>query len=166
MAQADRFANVFTSQVVMSSNNQITWVEMNFGISLRDRIAIVIDEIYFYWRTSAIAEMTATGDFLQAALASSDQITSITANERRIYALEQLVRLDLGTAAGGVMVRTPAKQSFAPPLIVLPNRLFLGANTGGLASAMTLDVRMHYRTVPITAERQLLEVLETFQLST
>lgn len=163
----DRFANVFTAEVVMTALNTNTFAEMQFGISLRDRIAIVIDEVYFYPSNATIALMTATGDNLQMILTVSDQVSTFNdLADRRILFNKQLLRHDLGTAAGGVMMDLPLKESFSPPIIQLPNRIYFGMTSGGLASAGAATLRMHYRTVKITEGQQLIEVLESFQLNT
>jgi len=163
----DRFANIFTAVVTMSAANVLTYLEMSFGITLRDRIAIVIDELYFFPTGAMVAEMTTTGDSIIATISISDQPSDIRdLADRRILYTHQWLRLDLGTAAGGVVKEFPMKQSFAPPIIVLPNRLFFGVDTVGLASAGKMTLRMHYRTVSITQDQQLIEVLEAFQMST
>lgn len=163
----DRFANVFTAETVMSAINTLTFSEMNFGITLRDRVAIVIDTLYFWPLHASIALMTATGDFISVALTVSDQVTNIgDLADRRILHEKSIIRHDLGTAAGGQLLYHPYETNFSPPLIALPNRLFMGVVSGGLASVATVVMRMHFRTVSITQDQQLVEVLEAFQLST
>ena len=162
----DRFANVFAAEVVLSAANTLTWAELNFGIQLRDRIGVVIDELLVWWSTAGISRMTTTGDSISIALSVSDQPTDFSTGDRRILYTTDIVRLDLGTAAGGVVIVEPTKQSFHPPLIVLPNRLFFGGSSVGLADPITLRMRLHFRTVSISQDRQLLEILESMQLST
>jgi len=163
----DRFANVFTARLNMSSANGTDFVEMSFGMSLRDRIAIVIDELYFYPDLSAVSEMTTDRDSLQWAITVSDQVTALAdMTDRRIIYGGTITRGDFGTAASAEYLDLPTKVSFAPPLLILPTRVFFGGHTIGLASAANFTLRMHYRTVNITQDQQLLEVLETFQLST
>lgn len=167
MAQEDRFANIFTAEVVMSAANILTFVELNFGISLRDRMAIVIDELRFWPTAAMVAEMTAGADQILMALTSSDQVTDITdLSDRRIFHFEHLIRVDLGVAATAVILELPIKDSFEPPMIILPTRVFLGLHSAGLANPGTLRFRMHYRTVKITQDDQIIEVLETFARST
>ena len=161
----DRFANVFTASVVMSAANVLTFAELNFGITLRDRIAIVIDELYFYPSFAALAEMTATGDRISWGITISDQVADINVlSDRRIMYNQSIFRLDAGTAASAVIKQRPFKESFSPPIIVLPNRMFFGSSSAGLTSAATTQMRMHYRTVKISSDDQLIEVLETLQL--
>lgn len=164
MAADDRFANIFTAEVAMPSANSLGFVEMNLGISLRDKIALIVDELYMYPSITSIAEMTTTADNILMALTISDSVSSIgDLGDRRILYTHVIYRQDLGTAASGRIGETPYKQSFSPPLIVLPTRLFFGMVSAGLASAATATLRMHYRTVNVTSDRQIIEVLETLQ---
>ncbi len=163
----DRFANVFTAEVTNSAANALTFTEMNFGITLRDRVAIVIDTLYFYVSAVTLQQMTTLSDSITCALSVSDQVTDLNdLADRRILAMKSLTRVDFGTAAGGQLIENPMDISFAPPLIALPNRMFFGVDTVGLASASVTQLRMHFRTVSITQDQQLVEVLEAFQLST
>jgi len=163
----DRFANIFTVDLTMSGANALTFQEMQFGITLRDRIAIVIDELYYFPTAASLDEMTTLGDSLFWTISISDQPTDIRdLSDRRLLYTKQIKRNDFGTAAGAQLITLPLKESFSPPLIVLPNRIFLGMDTVGLASAARAFIRMHYRTVSITQDQQLIEVLEAFQMST
>lgn len=163
----DRFANVFTAELTMSAANTGSYAELQFGITLRDMLAIAIDEIYFYPSSGSLAEMTAAGDEVAFAITVSDQVGNLfNLADRRILFLKRLKRLDAGTAATGNLIELPLKESFFPPLIVIPNRIYFAMISIGLASAADGQIRMHYRTVSITKDQQLIEVLEAFQLST
>jgi len=164
----DRFANVYTSDITMSAANVITFQQLNFGLNLRDKIAIVIDQMYFYIREGAVSEMTTTADAIAMAVTMGDAVTNIFGvglGDRRIIYAHELRRLDLGTAGSGLLYQMPLKAEMMPPVLVLPTRLFFAVNSVGLASAARVIMRMHYRTVNITQQDQLIEVLETFQLS-
>ncbi len=163
----DRFANVFTASVTESAAGVLTFVEMTFGITLRDRVAIVLDELLFYVTAATLSLMTANSDQIMYAVTVSDQVTDLEdLADRRILYAGSWVRMDFGTAASAQILHLPVKAVFSPPMIALPNRLFLGVDSGGLASAIKLFMRMHFRTVKITQDQQLIEVLEAFQLST
>lgn len=167
MASEDRFANVFTAEATASAANALTFAEMNFGITLRDRVAIVIDTLYFWPTRATLLEYTVAGDILEFALTVSDQVTDLSdLADRRILHQMTHLRMDFGTAAGGTLATFPLVTSFSPPLIALPNRLFFAHKSLGLATATMVQMRMHFRTVSITQDQQLIEVLEAFQLST
>jgi len=163
----DRFANVFTAEVIQSAANVLTFAELNFGITLRDRTAIVIDQLYWFPAVGTIFLMTDEADDITMALCVSDQITDINdMGDRRILAAQSILATGFGTPASAALYILPLKDNFAPPLIVLPNRIFIAVNSTGLATAATVRLRMHFRTVSITQDQQLIEVLESFQLST
>ena len=163
----DRFANVFTAEVKMTANGVLTFAELQFGVSLRDRLAIVIDELLFYPSATSLSEMTATADSITMALTVSDQVTDIqNLADRRVLYTKRLLRFDFGVAASGSYIVLPLKESFFPPMISLPTRIYFGMDTNGLASPADAVLRMHYRTVSITQDQQLIEILESFQLST
>lgn len=164
----DRFANIFTASVIMTAANALTFGELNFGISLRDRIAIVIDQLFFYVPNSILDDMTTLADQISMALCASDQITSIFSSglgDRRIIFMKEIQRQDFGTAASATFLQQPLEVMFTPPMIVLPNRLFIAMDTNGLATPGSCVMRMHFRTVKISQDDQLIEVLEAFQLS-
>jgi len=164
----DRFANVYTAALTMSGINALTFVQLNFGLNLRDKIAVVIDQLYIYMSGGMIAEITTTGDRIAFAVTMGDTVTSVFSEaltDRRIVAQKEVIRLDAGTAATAIIIEVPLKMEFMPPILVLPTRLFFAMDTVGLASAGVAILRMHYRTVNITQQDQLIEVLETFQLS-
>jgi len=164
----DRFANVYTADVTTSAANALTFTQLNFGLNLRDKIAVVIDQLFFYIATAVITEMTAANDRVGMAITMGDQVTDIfpgNLGDRRIIYATEFRRTDMGTAASGMLHVSPIKAEFSPPVLVLPTRLFFAIDTQGLASVSNVILRMHYRTVNITQQDQLIEVLETFQLS-
>ena len=163
----DRFANVFSSSITLSAANTLTFAEMNFGIQLRDKLAIAIDQVFIFISAGNLALMTATGDSITVGLTNSDAVTTLEDyGDRRNIFTKQLTRTDGGTAGNFQLTEQPMMLEFSPPMIVLPTRMFMGADSAGLASAIGVEMRIHHRTVPLTTEQQLNEVLESFQLST
>lgn len=163
----DRFANVYSVEVTQSGANALTFAELNFGIGLRDKLAIALDQLFFMNLVASLLLMTTAGDEISIGLTNSDAVTNLNdyGDRRNIYT-KNLQRIDFGTAASAQFIESPMVAEFAPPVIMLPTRAFIGIDSVGLASAITQRVRIHYRTVPLTTEQQLTEVLEAFQLAT
>lgn len=163
----DRFANIFSVEVTLSAANTLTFSEMQFGITLRDKLAIVIDQVFIFMTAGDLSLFTANADRATFAITNSDAMTDITDyGDRRNMIIKQISRSDFGTAASGAMIQMPLTESFSPPMIALPTRMFFAADSAGLGNPLVARLRMHFRTVPITSEQQLTEVLESFQLST
>lgn len=162
----DRFPNIFNAEVTLTAANALTFAVMNFGIAIRDKLAIVVDQVFFWIPPATIAEMTTTGDSIAIGMTNSDQPPTLyDFGDRRVLFFKELSRMDFGTAAGGMLYQMPMELEFAPPMINLPTRLFMAAQSIGLATALTARMRMHFRTVPLTSEQQLQEVLEVWQLT-
>jgi len=164
----DRFANVYTSDLTMSGVDELTFLQLNFGLNLRDKIAIVIDQCYFYISGVNLAEFLTNNDSLAIAITMWDQVTNVFQSglgDRRVIFTTEFRRTDFGAAASGQFYTMPITVEFSPPILVLPTRLFFAVDSSGLVTPAQCILRMHYRTVNITQQDQLIEVLETFQLS-
>lgn len=162
MAQ-DMFPNVYSAAVTQSAANTLTFVQLNLGIGFRDFLGVAIDSLRFYPLAAMVNEMTTDNDRLHMAITTSDTVTDITdMSDQRVVEAWSLTRKDFGTAASAQLYTRPWLIEFAPPILALPQRLYLGLDSAGLASAGTAQLRMHYRTVNISQQQQLVEVLETF----
>lgn len=171
MAQAirDRFANVASIQNVQGGANVLTFNSLatNMGfLGRRDQaLAMVIDEIQYSPGLNSIGLMTQTGDRVTMAITDSeDPLDLEDLTDRRVLDFAQIVRLDLGTAASGVLIELPWRKQFFPPLITAARTLFLGVNTSGLASGITTRARILYRVETLTGA-ELIELSEVFRLT-
>ena len=165
----DRYLNVAAIDNTMSAANVITYAPLttNMGfLGRRDQaLAMIIDEIQYSPQLGAIAEMTATGDYILMGLTTSDLPTDMTdLTDQRVLDFNMWVRHDLGTAASGVILQTPARKQFFPPMITAERTLFLGIATGGLASPARARIRILYRVETLTGA-ELVELSEVFRLT-
>lgn len=160
----DRFANQFIGSVTESSAGVLTFAELNFGMQLRDRVALVIDSIRWWLFVDTVALMTAAGDDIYLAITQSDSVASLQApTDSRIVDLITLTRADFGTAASAGIFQMPLMTEFSPPLIMLPHKVYAAIASTGLASPVTAYLRIYYRVVNISRDEQLIEILEAMQ---
>lgn len=168
MMAIDKYANIATISVQQSAADTITFQELrtNLGV-MSGRLgaqAMLIDQINYYYSVTAPALMTTAADLIQGAVTISNVPPSLgDAADRRILDMNQLQRVDWGVAASGQMLEMPRIHQFFPPLILAERSIYLGVNSSGLASAITLNVRIYYRTVEIS-NTELIELLEVFRL--
>lgn len=158
----DRFRNVLSAEVIMSAADTLTFAEVQTGASLGMRLGLVIDAIDFYPPASGYALMTTAGDAISMAWTTSDQVTDLNdeADSRIIHPVK-IVRVDFGTAASAQLTHLPMHVEFTPPIIVASPKLFLAADSNGLASALTVRSRMAFRFISLNAQ-EYLEIAETF----
>lgn len=167
----DRFANVASIEVTLTSANTLTYASLatNMGfLGRRDQaLAMIIDEIQYSPSFGDIAAMTTTGDRILMALTDNQDNATLDLQDltqRRIIDFSAIQRLDLGTAAGGVIVELPFRKQFFPPLITAARTLFLAMDSVGLAGAAVGRIKILYRVEVLTGA-ELVELSEVFRLT-
>jgi len=165
----DRFANIASIQVTQSSANTLTFAPLatNMGfLGRRDQaLAMIIDEIQYSIGLGNLSLMTATDDELVMGITDSDQVTNLEdLTDRRIIDFAGLVRQDAGTAASHLLLEVPFRKQFFPPLITAARTLYLGFDSTGLASAVTIRARILFRVETLTGA-ELVELAEVFRLT-
>lgn len=163
----DRFANLASIEVTLSAANALTFQELRTNVGIdADRnkaTAMIIDEIDYQFLAADIAQMTTTGDSLNAGITISNSASLLDVTDTRVLNTVSLMRLDLGTAAGGVLFESPIVRQFFPPLIVGERSIFLGAISVGLAAAAVVRCRIYYRVEALT-QGEFIELAEVFRL--
>lgn len=164
----DKYANIATFSVLMSAANTLTFVELLTGLGIEpDRKSargMLIDEIDYMPAGNMINEMTTALDVINYALSISNAPTDLNdMTDTRILHTGRLQRQDLGTAATAWVHKLPLVYQFFPPLVTAERRIYLGADSVGLASAGTIRARMYYRAVEIT-QADFIELAEIFRL--
>lgn len=165
----DRFANFASIEVTQSAANTLTFASLstNMGfLGRRDQaLAMVIDEIQYSPGKTGLDLMSATGDQILMGLTTSDQITDLEdLTDNRLLDFNQVMRHDGGTAASHVFRRFPDRKQFFPPIISAERTLFLGCDSTGLASAITVRMRILFRVETLTGP-ELVELSEVFRLT-
>ena len=152
----DQFANLAYITVTESAANTLTFKKLETGISIFEKVAWVVHRLEYYCDNIAATIFNTTGDYLQLALCSTDQMTSIDLSNAAVIDMCRITRIDLGTAASGFYREDPLIRSFADMpgggLIVPATRLYLGAVGTGLGGATTNKLRMFYTTKTLKPE--------------
>lgn len=170
MAEAlrDKYANIMTFQVTETAAGALTFatVETNVGIdsSRKTGVAILIDEIDYYFKMADINLLAAEPDSIRMGLTISSGVTDIQDyQDRRILHSALLGVNTLGAQASGELVKMPMPYQFFPPLIMAERQIHFGIQSASLASAASGSCRVYYRTVQIMAE-EFVEIAEVFRL--
>lgn len=163
----DRFANMVAASVTLSAANTETFTEMPTGISLAQRLGLVIDEIRYYPNAGCFQELDVAGDILMMGITTSNNVTDLQdlSDQRIVDSLVYHVH-QAGTAGGTAEeVRTvheiPIIHTFNPPIIFAGPRLYFMLDSAGFAAAQTARVRIHFRYIDLKLE-DYLEIAETF----
>lgn len=168
-AVRDRFANFASIEVTQSAANTLTFASLatNMGfLGRRDQaLAMIIDEIQYSPGAAGLALMTGNQDDIIIGLTTSDQILDLEdLTDNRLLDFHGIFRIDLGTAASASLEQFPWRKQFFPPIITAERTLFAACNSSGLASALTVRLRILYRVETLSGS-ELVELSEVFRLT-
>lgn len=152
MAQAkkslvDTFANIAAMQISESSAGTIKYSKFDFPISMMDKVALIISRIE-YWTMTRTAFDT-SGDYMVAGLSTSQSLSSsLDVLDPQIVTFFKLTRLDIGTAASGMVFEEPGIQDYSNlpggGLLVPPNPLYAYVVGNGCSGTVTARIRLYY----------------------
>ena len=161
----DRYANFAQVTVTETGANTETFTDMLTGISLGQRIGILVDQIDYYILPQTLELIIATGDAFTFGWTTSNAAGSLAVDSRRtIHIAWVTIGTIIGTAASaGNLFVQPLSFKFDPPIIIASPRIFGVALGASLAAAGRIDSRLYYRYEPLTSQ-EYLELAETFLL--
>lgn len=163
----DMYAQRAVLSVTQSVANTLTFEQLNLRLGLSQRrTAWIIHRIEWTFAKAAMEEMTASGDLMTIALTTSNQLTTLLLTQQEVITSRELLRLDYGTAGSAEILDRPEISDFmlmpGGGLIVIPNRLYIGLTTTGLASAATAYANIYYTERELRGD-DFLELLEASQ---
>ena len=157
----DKYANLLFDEVTESGTNTLTFKELNFGVSLFDKKALLIHSIHWYQFDS---KLIATSDNIQFGVSQSKAWTVATPSEPSIVTMRDYAVRDHGTAANALIWERPHVDDFSTfpggGLLVVPKPLFLFIVGANLAAAAQVQMRLYFTFVEMK-DAEYLELLET-----
>lgn len=164
----DRFANIASIQTTQSAANALTFSALNTNMGFLGRrdqaLAMAIDQLEYHIEAAGHNLMVGTLDFIRMGLTVSDQVTNLEdVTDRRILDVFQISQVFV-TAVGALRIVIPTIHQFFPPLITAERTLFLGVNSLGFPSALTVRLRILFRVETLTGA-ELVELAEVFRLT-
>lgn len=147
----DKYTNVLNVSVTQSSANTLTFEEVDVGLNLFDRVGLLISRMEYY--NNEEGELAANGDYIRMALTASNQITTISAQERAVIAMMEKQVIDHGTPASATLVHEPWVQDWSSlpggGLLVAPKPLYVACSSAGLSAASRTDLRMFFTIIKL-----------------
>lgn len=145
MAQVkDVFAQFFRLIVTQTAANTISFSsELGFGLPVLTNQVIVLHKLIYGIPAAEVAKLTANGDEIQLGLCNSNSISSLAFNLSELYD-RCTVSTHLG-AAGQFILNTDIVHDFSGlpggGLLIPATSVYLGADSTGLATAGTFELR-------------------------
>lgn len=155
------------AQVVESAANTLTFAQISTGYGAVDKIGWIIERIE--WHPSARHLMNGSGDYVLYGLTTSNGWSTFAPGEASIKTWHKSERLDLGTAATGLIVESPTIDSWSDltggGIIVLPYPLYVFALGYGLSGASTIQARVYFRETVLDDKQWMFLVEQTRLMS-
>lgn len=163
-AKKDMFPSLICRNIIQSAANVSTFFELAIGLSLFNKVALLISRIEYTIHTGGLTMMTTTEDIIRVGLSISDNVLFLSADHSQVVDLVALQRIDYGTAASANLVSKPIVSDFSTlpggGLLVPPKPLYFCIGSAGLATPCTAIIRMYF-TVIALQDQEYLELLES-----
>lgn len=160
--KTDKYANIYLTEVTMSANNTLTFAQINIGVSLFDRMGLLIHRVEYIPSSGSWAQMASVGDEMWFGLVTSNQVAFLSANDNSVvdYARIKIA----GTVDGFMGFEEPLIHSYSDlpeaGLLVAPEPLYAGMNSASFAAVGAVTVRLYYTLRKMT-DADYFELLET-----
>lgn len=142
--------------VTESSANTLTFDKLETGMSVFDKVGWVVQRIEWRLSSTVPALFNTAADTLSMALTASNTLTTLTDSDPAIYNIKRLVRVDIGTAASGMIMPMDFVSDLSGlaggGILVLPNPLYVGIVGGGLSGPATVVTRLFVVPVELSNE--------------
>ena len=152
---SDKFANIAASYFAMSTANTARFVKFDFPFSIMDKVGLLINRLEYI--IGSLQQLNSANDWAIAGIACASSVAD-TEDTRDPLIVDQhrVTRIDIGTAASGIIHQQPYVKDFAAlpggGILVPPNPLYAFLDTDGAGDVMTLRVRMYYSYVELATE--------------
>ena len=158
----EKFANIAFITVTESASNTLTFKKLETGIAPFEKVAFLINRLEYFF-SDTVATFAAANDILELGLSASDQFTDPKISNSAIIDYNEIMRVDVGTAASGWYRHQPYIKDYSTlpgnGILVAPNPLYLWAMGTSLGNATIDSVRMFY-TVKQLKQDEFWELIE------
>ena len=134
----DKFTNMLTQSLTGSAANVHTNAEVDIGLSLFDKVGILIQRVEYHVGIGTVIEMTATSDFVSVGFGTNLQATTIDPAVNSVIDNFVLRRHDSGTPTSSKYFELPFVRDFSNlkggGILITPRPWILMIDSGGLAN--------------------------------
>lgn len=147
----DKYANVAFGAVTMSAANTLTFAQINMGIGIFQRTAMLLHRVMFVPTAASMREIVAASDHVTMAITTSNRLTVL--DDLSDPALICHMRIT-GVGVAVEPWRTPLIFSFAElpsgGKLIAGNPIYGGMITAGAAAASAMKIQLDFSFVELT----------------
>lgn len=160
----DKYANMLEQTLTMSATDTLTFVELDLGLNLFQKVALLINRIEYEVPLSAIQSLAQNTDSWTVGLSSDNTIAGLDFSTRALIDMTEIMVQASGTPAAANMYQFPLVRDYADlpggGLLIAPRPLYLGLETTGFAAASAVTMRMYFTILQLKPD-EYFELLES-----
>ena len=160
----DKYSNIFQVTAVESAANTLTFGEINLGLTIFQKVAILINRIVIDWSLALIVDLAASTDSMSVGLVANDQVSSIALRDSSTIWKQQKMMKLLGTAANGAVINVVEEidLSMLPGggELIAPKPLYWAIHGTTLTDVFEVTIRFYFQVVELK-DAEYLELLES-----
>lgn len=162
--KADQYCNLFQFTATESAANTLTFGEINLGLTIFQKVGIVINRVLVEWSSDLISDLNQDADQLQVAITQSDQISDLSITQNAVVWKDK-IHLSLQDATSfntlvDLMHVTDFSTLPGGGELIAPRPLYWGIRGTGLSAVRATTVRMWFTIVELKTE-EYFEILES-----
>lgn len=151
----DAYANVAAVAVGESVAGTLATAKFAFPFSIMDKMGLLIQRIEYF--PAALTQLNSGGDEVRMALLSKASVVDITTqNDPAVIDSYVFTRIDLGTAASGLLISRPVTRDFTTlaggGILVAPGTLYAAIQSSGAGGVMSMWMRMYYTYMELSTD--------------
>jgi hypothetical protein len=164
----DLYVNRAFGSVTETAANTLTFEQIHFGTSIREKMALVIHRIRYRFARGEMNKILDDSDGINMAITRSENITTIGAGEPAVIDNAVINLLDFGTPANAYAYSADfMTRDFSTlpggGLIAPAKPIFIAVQGVSLASAVTLNCTMYF-TFKMLKPQEYWELVETMRV--
>jgi len=162
--RSDEYSNIFQLTLTESAPSTLTFVEINMGLTLFQKKAILVNRVVIDWGWATIQALVAENDTIMVGLCASDQIAAITLTESACIWKAQKALNWFGTPANAELINVvdvydltgiPGGGEF-----IVPTPLFGALQCASVAAAQSITMRFYFQVIDLKPD-EYFELLES-----
>lgn len=162
-ALKDKYTNIFQFTAEESAINTLTFGEIQLGLTIFQKVALLINRVTVDWGAACIAQLAAATDTCAVGIVQDDSVASISLEQPATVFKRQKVLASYGVAANSIMhdVVEVIDYSTLPGggELITPSPLYWAIQSVGTAATFPVTVRVCFQVVELKSD-EYFELLE------
>lgn len=160
----DLYPNIIADSLTMSAANTMTFDEINVGLNIFDKVALLIQRLEVYFAGGTLGDLDTDLDAVFFAITSRNDLLSLAPQQPEVIDVIGLQVDVLGAVVSKMVYPIPMVHDFSTlrggGLLVAPRPLYAAGHSTGMTIAGLMYWRMYMNIIKLETD-QYLELLET-----